>query len=138
MDNFYSNCPARMDDGHFLTNYKTASSYNEYIKFMNGIVRDDDYRLFLQLNADKIMDSEWLYLKKNDSCWNNACVHKYNTRMDPRFFVQERDDANLLFRTNELPKRLNCPRFADYRLTTTTMQNYQVSPNTCNSGKCNQ
>ncbi len=137
MDNYYDNCPAKMDDARFLTNYKTASCYNEYIKYMNGIVRDDDYRLFLQLNADKIMDSEWLYLRKNDSCWNNACVHKYNSRMDPRFFAQEREDANLLFKTNELPKRLNCPKFADYRLTTTPMQNYQVSPNTCNSNKCN-
>ena len=97
MDNYYSNCPPKMDDGRFLTNYKTSSCYNEYIKYMNGIVRDDDYRLFLQLNADKIMDSEWLHLRKNDSCWNNACVHKYPLRMDPRLFNQERVDTNMLF-----------------------------------------
>jgi hypothetical protein len=83
------------------------------------------------------MDSEWLYLRKNDSCWNNACVHKYNTRMDPRFFSQERENANLLFKSRELPKSLNCQKFADYRLTTTPMQNYQVSPTTCNGNKCN-
>ncbi len=136
MDNYYNTCPAKMDDGRFITNWKTASCYNEYIKYMNGIVRDDDYRLFLQMNADKIMDSEWMYLRKNDSCWNNACVHKYNTRMDPRFFVQERQDANLLFKTNELPQTLKCQAFADYRCSTTPLQNYKVQPNTCNSSKC--
>ena len=136
MDNFYKNCPPKMDDGRFTTNYKSDSSINEYIKYMNGITRDDDYRLFLQINAEKLMDSEWLYLRKNDSCWNNACVHKYNTRMDPRFFVQERQNANLLFKTRELPTSLACPKYVDYRLTTTPMQNYQVSPNSCNSGNC--
>ena len=138
MDNYYKNCPAKMDDGRFITNWKTSSCYNEYIKYMNGIVRDDDYRLFLQMNADKIMDSEWMYLRKNDSCWNNACVHKYETRMDPRFFVQERQDANLLFKTNEIPKTLKCQAFADYRATTTPLQNFKVQPNTCNGSRCNQ
>jgi hypothetical protein len=57
--------------------------------------------------------------------------------MDPRFFVQERQDANMLFKTNELPNTLNCPKYADYRLTTTPMQNYKVSPLTCNNNKCN-
>jgi hypothetical protein len=127
-----------MDDGRFITNWKTASCYNEYIKYMNGIVRDDDYRLFLQMNADKIMDSEWMYLKKNDSCWNNACVHKYATRMDPRFFVQERQDANLLFKTNELPQNLKCQAFADYRSSMTPLQNYKVQPNSCNGSRCTQ
>ena len=136
MDNYYKNCPAKMDDGRFITNYKTSSCNNEYIKYMNGLVRDDDYRLFLQMNAEKIMDSEWLYLRKNDSCWNNACVHKYPTRMDPRFFVQERQDANLLFKSKELPQNLKCQGFADYRMTGTPLQNYKVQPNSCNGNKC--
>jgi hypothetical protein len=135
MDNYYRNCPARMDDGKFITNYKTASSYNEYIKYVNGIVRDDDYRLFLQTNATKVMDSEWLKLKKNDTCWNNACVHKYNTRMDPRFFAQELQDANLLFKSKQLPMNLSCPSYPDYRLTTTPLQNYRIN-SVCNNGKC--
>jgi len=127
-----------MDDGKFLTNYKTASCYNEYIKYMNGIVRDDDYRLFLQMNADKIMDSEWMFLRKNDSCWNNACVHNYNLRMDPRNFNKERDAADLLFKSRELPTTLKCHKYADYRLTTTPLQNYQPETNTCNKSGCNK
>ena len=54
---------------------------NEYIKYTNGIVRDDDYRLFLQTNAEKMMDSEWLFLRENYSCFNNACVHNYPLRI---------------------------------------------------------
>lgn len=132
MDNYYKNCPAKMDDGRFITNYKSSSSNDEYIKYMNGIIRDDDYRLFLQTNADKIMDSEWLYLKKNDSCWNNACVHKYPIRMDPRSFVQERQDADLLFKNKDLPFNFKCQPFVDYRMSTTTLQNFKVNQNSCN------
>ena len=88
MDNYYKNCPPKMDDGRFTTNYKTSSSIEEYIKYVNGITRDDDYRLFLQLNATKMMDSEWMWFRKNDSCWNNACVHNYSLRMDPKYFEQ--------------------------------------------------
>ena len=120
-----------MDDGRFTTNYKTASCYNEYIKYENGITRDDDYRLFLQLNADKIMDNQWLKLRKNDSCWNNACVHKYPLRMDPRDFTKEIENANLLFRSKAIPDNLKCTSYADYRMVETPLQNFKVNLNTC-------
>ena len=136
MDNYYKNCPPKMDDGRFTTNYKTASCINEYIKFVNGITRDDDYRLFLQLNATKMMDSEWVYFRQNDSCWNNACVHKYPLRMDPRDFEQERLNANLLFQRKELPSNLKCETYSDYRLSETPLQHYQISPGSCKN--CNK
>lgn len=135
MDNYYKNCPPKMDDGRFTTNYKSSSSYNEYVKYMNGITRDDDYRLFLQINADKLMDSEWLYFRKNDSCWNNACVHKYNLRMDPRDFVKEREQANMLFQKRELPESFACNKYADYRMCQTPMQDYQININKNCGGK---
>jgi hypothetical protein len=131
MDNYYKNCPPKMDDGRFTTNYKTSSSYNEYIKYVNGITRDDDYRLFLQLNADKIMDNDWLKLRRDDSCWNNACVHKYSLRMDPRDFANENKNANLLFRKDLLPDKLKCNLYADYRATETPLQDYKVDLGTC-------
>ncbi len=136
MDNYYKNCPPKMDDARFTTNYKSDSSINEYIKYMNGITRDDDYRLFLQINAEKLMDSEWLYLRKHDSCWNNACVHKYPLRMDPRLFQQERENSNMLFQRKELPENLKCTKYSDSRMSETQLQNYQVDPNSCNS--CNK
>jgi len=120
-----------MDDGRFTTNYKTASCYNEYIKYQNGITRDDDYRLFLQLNAEKMMDNDWLNLRKTDSCWNNACVHNYPLRMDPRDFTKEIQNANALFRSNVLPTDLKCNLYADYRASETPLQNFKINPNTC-------
>ena len=137
MDNYYKNCPPKMDDGRFTTNYKSSSSINEYIKYMNGITRDDDYRLFLQINADKLMDSEWLYLRQNDSCWNNACVHNYSLRMDPRLFNQERINANMLFEKKELPNTFKCACYNDYRISETPLQNYQVDQTSCNKYKKN-
>lgn len=119
MDNYYKNCPARMNDGNFLTNYKTSSNYNELIKFKNNIVRDDDYRLFLQQNAEKMMETEWNDLRKNSSCWNNACVHVYGTRMDPRNFEQERKAFDNLFANTTLSSDNKCKQYVDYRLTAT-------------------
>jgi hypothetical protein len=135
MDNYYKNCPPRMDDGRFTTNYKSDSSINEYIKYTNGITRDDDYRLFLQINANKLMDSEWLYLRENDSCWNNACVHQYPLRMDPRLFSQERENANMLFQQKELPTTFKCIDLVDYRMSETPMLNYKIDPMSCNKNQ---
>jgi hypothetical protein len=120
-----------MSEGRFLTNYKSATANNEYIKYLNGIVDNDDYRLFLQVNATKIMDSDWTYLIKNDSCWNNACVHNYPLRMNPRLFEQERKNSNLLFTQKELPANLNCELHSHYRLTETPLQNSQITSKTC-------
>ena len=129
MDNYYQNCPAKMDDGRFITNYRSDTCINEYIKYANGIVRDDDYRLYLQLNADKLMDTEWSSLIKNDSCFNNACVHTYPLRMDPRDFAQEKEKANFLFKANNLPDNFKCPVYADYRMTETPLQNFKINNN---------
>jgi len=141
MDNFNKNCPPRMDDGRFTTNYKSDSSTNEYIKYIHGITRDDDYRLFLQTNAEQLMDSEWSYLKKNNSCWNNACVHNYQLRMDPRLFTQERENADMLFKYKELPNNFKCQKFPDYRMSETPLQmhNYQMGVKSCDNdiSKCN-
>ena len=140
MDNYYSNCPARMGDARFLENYKSATSIDEFIKYSNNIVRNDDYRLFLQLNGETLIESEWANLKRNNSCWNNSCVHKYPLRMDPRFFYQERVDADEQLKYPTLPKNFKCDIYADYRMTQTSLQNYNMSgnSNTNNNTTCNK
>ena len=136
MDNYYTNCPPR-SYSRDLTNYKTPSMINEYIKYENGIVRDDDYRLFLQTNAEKMMDSEWLFLRENYSCFNNACVHNYPLRMNPKMFTEERKKADSLFKDKILNDNLKCPKFADYRMTKTPLSNYNVSNGNCSkNGNC--
>ena len=134
MDNFYKNCPARMNDARFMTNYKSSTSNNELIKYANNITRDDDYRLFLQTNAVQIMDNEWVKLRTDESCWNNACIHSYSLRMDPKDFKTERENYNKLFRENELTKNVQCNSYADYRMTETPLQKYKVPK--CGTGNC--
>lgn len=120
MDNFFLNCPPMMDDkGRQFTDYQTSTRKNEYIKYINDIWRDDQYRLFLQLNGKNIMDREWIYNKKNNSCWVNDCIHKYPTRQEPKDFAQEREAFNSIFNLNikkQYTPMRTCKKYNDYRL----------------------
>lgn len=120
MDNYYQNCPPMMEDqGRHLGDFKTATRRNEYIKYINDIWRDDQYRLFLQLNGKEIMDREWAYHNKRNRCWVNDCVHHYPTRMNPRHFSQEMQAYNSIYdmKTNKpLAKMRVCPCRKDFRL----------------------
>jgi len=125
MDNFYLDCPPMMSDGRLFTDFRTAIRRDEGYKYMNGIVRDDEYRVFLQQNAEKIMDETWKYTSKNKTCWKNECIHNYPTRAYPPWFVEERKAYDKL----QLPKNkrteiYTCPRYEDYRATHTNSVRY--------------
>lgn len=115
MDNFYPTCPPKMSDGRHFTDYKPATHLNEQIKYINGITRDDEYRLFLQGNAKTIIDREWDILKRTRSCWINECVHRYPTRMYPPWFAEELHNYNQLANPAHTPKFM-CQKYDDYRL----------------------
>lgn len=115
MDNIYPTCPPKMSDGRLFTDYKQSPQLNEQIKYINGIVRDDEYRLFLQNNADKITNREWQFLRAKKSCWQNECVHKYPTRMYPPLFSEEIHNYNQLANPAHTPK-FTCPVLKDYRM----------------------
>ena len=116
MDNYFKSCPAKMSDGRLLTDYRTAVRREEYNKYINNIVRDDEYRIFLQKNSEKIMDNEWSHLKNTKSCWVNQCVHNYPTRVYPPWFVEERQNYDsLASKTKKFP----CEKFNDYRMSIT-------------------
>lgn len=117
-DNFFKGCPAMMSDGRLFTDYRTSVRANEYVKYINNIERDDDYRFFLQSNAEQIMDNQWDYARKNKSSWINECVHNYPTRMHPPWFVEEKKAANDLLNPNRTTKYV-CSKFDDYRATDT-------------------
>jgi len=113
-----------MEDGaRHLTDYQSSTRRNEYIKYINDIWRDDQYRLFLQLNGKEIMNKEWAYNKKNNSCFVNDCVHNYPTRMSPAKFPQEREAYNSIYdlRTNkQLEPLRRCAPMKDFRMTSDT------------------
>ena len=81
MDNYFKDCPPKMDDGRYLTDFRPTSIREQFIKSINGIVRDDEYRNFLQKNGESIIDREWSALRKtqschtNQSCTTNNCGH---------------------------------------------------------------
>jgi hypothetical protein len=111
-----------MEDGRHLTDYRTAVRREEYIKYVNNIVRNDDQRLFYQQNGEKIMNEEWDYFKKTASCVTNECIHNYPTRVYPPWFVEERQRYDQLQKC----KRENiykCPTGVDYRITESTVKN---------------
>ena len=120
MDNFFQNCPPMMEDqGRQLGDYKTATRRNEYIKYINDIWRDDQYRLFLQSNGKEIMEREYAYHKKNNRCWANECVHNYPLRVSPRHMAQEMEAYNSVWnlKTNERMQPLRqCEKWNDFRL----------------------
>jgi len=124
MDNFYNKCPAKMSDGRLCTDYKPATHLNEQIKYINGITRDDEYRVFLQNNAQRIIDREWEILRQTKSCWQNECVHTYPTRMYPPWFSEELHKYNQLADPNHTPK-FQCQPYADYRLNPSTPETKQ-------------
>lgn len=111
MDNFFKQCPPKLDDGRFIGEFRNDTRINEYIKSINGLNRDDDYRMFLQENASKILNNEWKYLKDNNSCWTNNYVHNYPSRMDPKLFGEEMLKYNLRY-SKKYPK----PTYEDFRM----------------------
>lgn len=118
MDNFFKNCPAVMSDGRHFTDYKTSSRRNEYVKYINNIVRDDEYRIFLQQNSESILDKEWSNYRKTMACKETECIHKYPTRTLPQLFGQERMAYDSQFNRNRPHQNNTCQNFQDYRLTT--------------------
>lgn len=115
MDNYYANCPPKMSDGRHMTDYTESTLVNEQIKYVNGIIRDDEYRMFLQEKAVPIMNREWDFLKTNKSCWTNECVHVYPSNMYPGWFAEEITNYNSLVSPTRTTKFV-CPAKGDYRM----------------------
>lgn len=121
MDNYFKQCPALMSDGRLFTDYRTPTRREEHIKYMNGVTRNDDYRMFLQQNAETIMDREWDSIKQTKSCNVNECIHNYPTRVNPPWFVEEINNFDSLPKKNR--KKFTCAPENDYRLTVTKKNN---------------
>lgn len=61
-------CPARMSDSRLFTNYLLNSKLVTFIKKVNGIKTDHEFRLFMQQNGDKIMDKEREFFLTEKRC----------------------------------------------------------------------
>lgn len=119
MDNFYLNCPPKMADGRMLGDYKPSTWRNEYIRQVNGIYRDDQYRYFLQTQGKELLEKEWDFYRNNSSCWTSPCVHKYPTRVTNYDFVHEMQTYNSIFDLNtneEMAPERRCVKYKDFRM----------------------
>jgi len=61
-------CPAKMNDSRIFTNYLLSSKLESYVKQVNGITDDNEYRVFLQKNASTIINNERTFLSINKKC----------------------------------------------------------------------
>jgi hypothetical protein len=104
-----------MSDGRFITDYRTSTQREEHIKYLNQIQNEDVYRMFLQNNAENILDREWTQTKQTKSCVANACIHNYPTRVLPAWFVEERQMYDDMAKRQQMV----CKPGIDYRLTVT-------------------
>ena len=114
MDNYFKQCPPMMSDGRLFTDYRSTTQREENIKYINGIQNEDEYRMFLQNNADTIINREWQMNDKLKSCKNaNACIHTYPTRVRPAWFVEEMQKYNDKARLTKYA----CVQDKEYRMT---------------------
>jgi hypothetical protein len=119
MDNFFQSCPAKMSDGRFLADYRSANTRDQYIKTINGFVRDDEYRWFLQQNANSIMNKEWEILKEKNSCPTKVCVNQFPTRMTNGMLNEQMQTYNSVAsgKLKESDKGFpSCAAWDDYRM----------------------
>ena len=97
-DNYYQECPAVMDYSA-ITDYRTPSTREEYIRNINNIVSDHEYRLFLQKNASKIMDGQWSVLNKSYSLLSDKDINLSPIISITRFLCTTYDHASISYST---------------------------------------
>lgn len=70
MDNRYQHygCPPLMSDGRFLTNYTRGRVFDQSVRKLNNISSVQDYKQFIQTNAETIMTREREFLTKTNTC----------------------------------------------------------------------
>lgn len=118
MDNVYKNCPPKMGDTRWMTDYRSANTREQHNKYKNGIVDDDEYRMFLQNNGSTLMDNTWQHLK-GKTCKPSTCVHaQFPTRLSPGQFYEQINLHDNVKTGKILPDNKGypvCPAYSDYR-----------------------
>ena len=73
----YCKCPAKMNDSRIFTSYLLNSKLETYIKQINQISDENEYRVFLQKNGLTIMNNERFFLSNNKKC-NFQPINPFN------------------------------------------------------------
>ena len=72
-NNKYFQCPPRMADGRHFTDYRPSNYINDLIRADNSISNSLQYRVFLQNNANTLMDKH-----RSIACNLNCCGTQAN------------------------------------------------------------
>jgi len=127
MDNVYKKCPPKMQDTRWMTDYRSSNTREQHNKYKNGIVDEDEYRMFLQKNGTTFMDNTWNNLKTK-TCRPNVCVHNnFPTRMSPGQFYEQINlyDNVKTGKMSDTDKEYPlCPQYNDYRASDTPGTTY--------------
>ena len=67
-NNKYFQCPPRMADGRHFTDYRPSNFINDLIRSDNNLSNSLHYRVFLQQNANALMDKQ-----RSIACALNCC-----------------------------------------------------------------
>ena len=67
-------CPAIMSDGRFITYHNSTNELTETMRKLNGMRSPNEFRTFMQNNADLFMDAERKHIEKENTCFpTTAC-----------------------------------------------------------------
>lgn len=114
-DNYYKECPAVMNYSQ-ITDYRQASVREQYVRNLNNMVSEHDYRNFLQKNGANIMNTEWSLLSNAYGCQPNVCIHTSPLHQTQKEQIIENKLYNAV-RTGKVdPSVAKCPNYEDYRM----------------------
>jgi len=65
---FSYECPAKMQDGRFITSYIRSRTFDQYVRGINDINSAQEYKDFLQNNGDNIINRERAYNNEKNVC----------------------------------------------------------------------
>jgi hypothetical protein len=119
MDNYFTDCPAVMNDGRMFTDYRSSQVREEIFRQKHCVITENEARTLRIENGEQIMDDEWEYLKQNKSCYANVNTCYHNNPKTATSTIE--NNAELLAYNGVIPMPPSPPtkNCADYRLTET-------------------
>ena len=101
-NNKYFNCPPRMADGRHFTDYRPSCYLENLTRSTNNINNSLQYRIFLQHNANSLMDTNRSYACQKNCC--GPCQKPYDIgTMLP-------EQTKVICNTNNCSTRVNEPQ----------------------------
>jgi len=134
MDNYYKNCPPAFSDSRNLTDYRSSQVREEIFKYNHSILSENQARTFRINNGEKLMNTEWVNMRRANSCH----PQKVNFHTNPRTLVTtEYNNAELLAYNGRIPTPKFNPEMYnmnnDYRLTYTHINKSTVMEDSLDS-----